>query len=235
MAAELRAAILRGELEPGAKINLDHLKNRFGVSLSPLREAISRLVADGLVEAEDQRGFRITPVSRKNLAEITEMRADLEGLALGLSIDRADINWEGEVLSTLHRLDRIDRDPARPETVEAWETAHAAFHDALVSGCGRPMLRDICTRLHGLNDRYRRLLIRQGGGGRNVASEHAAIAEAAVGRNRDLAVALLRQHIQRTGTALAGKIADLLPVDEKHSRRTDEGSGRDNRSRETTA
>lgn len=232
VAAELRSAILRGEIEAGAKVNLDQLRGRFGISLSPLREAISRLVADGLVEAEDQRGFRIAPVSRENLAEVTEMRADLEGLALGLSIDRAGVEWEGEVLSALHRLNRMDRDPGRPESIEAWETAHAGFHIALAAGCGRPMLRAICERLHGLNDRYRRLLIPQGGGDRDVDSEHAAIAEAAIGRNRDLAIALLRQHIQRTGTALAGRIAGLLPVYTTDSRKAGTGTGRGNRSKE---
>lgn len=225
VSAELRTAILRGEIEPGAKINLDQLRSRFGISLSPLREAISRLVADGLVEAEDQRGFRIAPVSRANLAEVTDMRADLEGLALGLSIDRADVEWEGEVLSALHRLNRIDRDPDRPESLEAWEAAHAGFHNVLVTGCDRPMLRAICERLHGLNDRYRRLLIRQDDGDRDVSGEHAAIAEAAIGRNRDLAIALLRQHIQRTGTALAGRIAGLLPVDTTASRKAGTGTG----------
>ena len=232
VASELRTAILRGEIEAGAKVNLDQLRSRFGISLSPLREAISRLVADGLVEAEDQRGFRIAPMSGENLAEVTGMRADLEGLALGLSIDRADVEWEGGVLSALHRLNRIDRDPDRPESIEAWESAHADFHNALAAGCGRPMLRAICVRLHGLNDRYRRLLIRQGGGDRDVASEHAAIADAAVGRNRDLAIALLRQHIQRTGTALAGRIAGLLPVDTTVPRKAGTGTGPGNRSRE---
>lgn len=232
VAAELRTAILRGEIEPGAMINLDQLRSRFGISLSPLREAISRLVADGLVEAEDQRGFRIAPVSRENLAEVTDMRADLEGLALGLSIDRADVEWEGEVLSALHRLNRIDRDPDRPESLEAWEAAHAGFHNVLATGCDRPMLRAICERLQGLNDRYRRRLVRQDDGDRDVGSEHAAIAEAAVGRNRDLAIALLRQHIQRTGTALAGRIAGLLPVDTTASRKAGTGTGQGNRSEE---
>lgn len=64
---ELRRAILNGQLQPGEKINLDRMREDFDVSVSPIREAVSRLVADGLVEFEDQRGFRVAPISLENL------------------------------------------------------------------------------------------------------------------------------------------------------------------------
>jgi DNA-binding GntR family transcriptional regulator len=211
VAERLRAAILAGELRPGAKVNLDQMREALGVSLSPLREAIARLVPTGLVEFEDQRGYRIAPLSRENLAEVTRLRADLESLALGYACARAGLDWEGEVLGALHRLGRTERDPARPETLEAWEAAHSEFHMALIGGCGMPMLIEFCRTLHNLNDRYRRLLLAQHPGDRDFAAEHAAIAEAAVARDGPKAAALLRAHIERTGTRLAERIGAALP------------------------
>jgi GntR family carbon starvation induced transcriptional regulator len=211
VAERLREAILTGALKPGAKVNLDQMREAFGVSLSPLREAIARLVPTGLVEFEDQRGYRIAPLSRENLAEVTRLRADLESLALGYACDSAGLDWEGAVLGALHRLGRTERDPARPETLEAWEAAHTEFHVALIGGCGMPMLIDFCRTLHTLNDRYRRVLLAHHPGDRDVAAEHEAIAGAAVARDGPKAAALLRAHIERTGTRLAERIGAALP------------------------
>jgi len=215
VAEALRQAILKGDLAPGAKVNLDHLRERFDVSLSPMREAMARLVADGLVSFEDQRGYTITPLSRANLAEVTALRADLETSALGHAVERAGLDWESDVLAALHRLDRTRRDPDRPETLEAWETAHTEFHAALIGGCRMPLLVGFCTVLHNLTDRYRRLPAPRvpagrdgptscdGPAGCDGAAEHRAIAEAAVARDGPQAVALLRAHIERTGADLA--------------------------------
>ena len=102
--------ILRGDLPPGSKVHLDQLRERFGVSLSPMREAVSRLVADGIVVFEDQRGYRIAPVSRENLMEISQVRADVESLTLRYAIAAADLDWESEILAALHRVNRTPRD-----------------------------------------------------------------------------------------------------------------------------
>ncbi|WP_160774151.1 GntR family transcriptional regulator [Stappia sediminis] len=208
VAAELRAEIVRGSLRPGMKLNLDNLRERLGVSLSPLREAISRLIAEGLVEVEDQRGFRVARISRENLAEVVEMRADMEGLALGLSIERGDLDWESRVLSTLHTLQRMGREPGTTRALEKREAAHAAFHTALVSGCGRPALMRLCDTFYDLNSRYMNLLIPDPGERWRDRDDHGPIAEAAVGRKKGLAVELLRQHIDETGTDLARRLAD---------------------------
>src|SRR3712207_9157065 len=85
---EIRQAILRGDMKPGSKINLDRLRTAYDISLSPLREALSRLVADGLVELEDLRGYRVAPVSTSNLAEVTRLRVEFESLALKHSIEQ---------------------------------------------------------------------------------------------------------------------------------------------------
>ncbi|MEQ3626966.1 MAG: FCD domain-containing protein [Celeribacter sp.] len=212
VALELRDLILRGDLPPGSKVHLDQLRERFGVSLSPMREAVSRLVADGIVVFEDQRGYRIAPVSRDNLTEISRVRADLESLALRYAIAEADLDWESEILAALHRVDRTPRDNDDPALFEAWEQAHSDFHQALIGGCAMPTLLRFCATLHLQTDRYRRLLLPGTPLDVDVAAEHAAIADAAVARDTDRAAELLRDHIQRNGTLLAARI-DPDPAD----------------------
>ena len=95
--AHVRAEILSCRLKPGEKVLISLLARRLGVSLSAVREALSRLAAEGLVRAEDQRGFRVTPVSIEDLRDITRTRVDLEGLALRRAIELGDARWEERV------------------------------------------------------------------------------------------------------------------------------------------
>jgi DNA-binding GntR family transcriptional regulator len=206
----LREAILVGDLAPGAKINLERARARFDVSLSPLREALARLIADGLVEFEDNRGYRVAPVSLANLTEITHLRGEFESLALRNAIAAGTLDWEGDVMRALHRLSRTVRDPARPESFEQWEAAHSDFHLALIAGCAMPQLLRFCRVLHNLNDRYRRIFLQTQPGDRNVGAEHRDIAELAVARDTEAACARLGDHIRRTGSNLRRHLADRL-------------------------
>ena len=74
IAEKLRENIVSGKMSPGSKLRLDELRGVFGVSLSPLREALSRLCAEGYVAAEGQRGYKVAPTSPANLTEITRLR-----------------------------------------------------------------------------------------------------------------------------------------------------------------
>ena len=207
LASRLREAIISGSLEPGSKINLDKERQSFNVSLSPLREGLARLISDGLVEFEDNRGYRVSPVSLANLEEITVLREEFEVFALKESIRVGDVEWESNVMRALHKLNRAERDASKPETLEHWETAHRDFHLTLISGCGKPLLLHFCKTLLNLNDRYRRTFLTQTSGDRNVSQEHSEIAQGAVARDSDYATDKLRQHIHRTGTNLLAHLA----------------------------
>jgi DNA-binding GntR family transcriptional regulator len=202
ISAVLRDAILHGRLAPGSRINLDRLREEYDISISPLREAVSRLVADGLVEFEDQRGYRVVPVSPNNLAEVTGLRAELEVIALGASIERGGLDWESDVLRAHYLLSRSERDPGRPERLEAWESAHSEFHRALIRGCGMPLLITFCSILQNMTDRYRRLYPIDPQSDRDLNAEHSEIAAAATALEVDRASAALKAHILRTGAAL---------------------------------
>ncbi|WP_421445936.1 GntR family transcriptional regulator [Agrobacterium tumefaciens] len=207
LAFRLREAIISGGLEAGSKINLDKARQSFNVSLSPLREGLARLISDGLVEFEDNRGYRVAPVSLANLEEITGLREELEVFALKESIRLGDAEWESNVMRALHKLNRADRDANKPETLEYWEMAHRDFHLTLISDCGKPLLLQFCRTLLNLNDRYRRKFLTQTSGDRNVSQEHSEIAQGAVARDSDYATDKLRQHIHRTGANLLDHLA----------------------------
>ena len=208
LASRLREAVVSGQLEAGSKINLDRARQQFHVSLSPLREALARLISDGLVEFEDNRGYRVASVSLSNLEEITSLREEFETYALREAMRVGDVNWEGDVMRALHRLNRTERDASRPETLEHWEALHREFHLTLIAGCKKPLLLSFCKVLLNLNDRYRRTFLRATSGDRNVSVEHSEIAQGTVARDMDYACAKLRDHIHRTGTNLRRHLAD---------------------------
>lgn len=199
LVARLRTSIMNGELTPGAKLVLDRMRASYGVSLSPLREALCRLESEGLVEIVDQRGYRVAPVSKENLAEVIQLRVELECLAAREAILHGDVAWEGRILSAHHQLSRCKRGSRSPEEQEAWETAHRAFHAELISACRMTLLRQFCELLHDQSDRYRRIFLKDHMPDPNVPAEHAAIADAMVGRRAEEATRLLRAHIERTG------------------------------------
>lgn len=202
LVTRLREAIVSGELAAGSKINLDQVRTEFQVSLSPLREALARLIPDGLVLFEDNRGYRVAPISLANFEEIARLRETFETYALREAMRVGDLAWESDVMRALHLVNRTERDAARPETLEAWEGAHRAFHLTLISGCAMPTLLAFCSMLLNLNDRYRRTFLRRTSGDRNVMMEHSEIAQAGVARDADYACERLREHLARTATNL---------------------------------
>lgn len=206
----LREAIVSGQLEAGKKINLDRARESFAVSLSPLREALARLIPDGLVTFEDNRGYRVAPVSVSNLREITRLREEFETLALRQAVIAAPAEWERDVMRSLHRLNTAERDPADPATLERWEALHREFHLTLLAGCEMPLLLGFCRNLLNLNDRYRRSFLVRTSGDRNVSLEHSEIAQGAVARDPEFACDRLREHIHRTGSNLAAHLADRI-------------------------
>jgi DNA-binding GntR family transcriptional regulator len=115
-------------------------------------------------------------------------------------MQHGDVAWEGRVLATLHQLSRCKRSARSSiEEQETWEIAHRAFHAELIAACRMPLLRQFCATLHDQSDRYRRIFLKTHAPDRNVAEEHAAIADAVIKRRVRAASTMLRGHIERTG------------------------------------
>lgn len=193
----LRLRILTGAIPPGSKLKVESLKSTLDTGASPIREALSLLTSDQLVERLDQRGFRAAEVSADHFREILQLRCALEEMALRQSIALADSVWEEELVLVHHRMARLPKD--HPE----FETHHKAFHMALLSACASPILLRFCDQLYDLNIRYRYLAgSAKSYTSREVSEEHEAILAAAVDRDADAAVSKLLQHYTRTGEYL---------------------------------
>lgn len=222
IASRLRAQITGGDIPPGEKLRLDDLRASFGVSLSPLREALSRLSAEGFVVMEDQRGYRVAPVSENNLLEVTRLRSEIESFALRESIRLGDDKWESELVASQYRLSKLEKVEADTGRLAEWENAHRELHQKLLSACHMPLLLGFCATLHDLSDRYRRLFLEDHPIDRDVSQEHDNIVRATLERRADDACAMLKVHIERTGNNVLAALmerrtpqAAALPVTER--------------------
>ncbi len=196
----IEADILKGALAPDSRLGVAETASRYGVGATPLREALSRLAARGLVNAIGKRGFRVKSVSREDLADIVRVRTVLEREALRLSIAAGDGAWEGEIVATLHQLRRYIRDNPRGfgEGEPAFDALHKGFHTALIAACGSPRLVSACSGLYDEAYRYRRLMMATFASREEFVRSHEVLAEAAIGRSRERAEALLEAHIAST-------------------------------------
>ena len=199
---DLRARIVSGELPPGARLKVESMKQMLDAGASPIREALSLLTSDQLVERLDQRGFRVAPVSGDEFREILKLRCALEDMALRESLAAGTQEWEEELVLMHHRMVRTPRD-----RVAEFEAHHKVFHMTLIRACTSPILLRFCDRLYDLNIRYRFLAGRtKGYQARDVSKEHADILAAALDRDADFASACLLQHYRRTGQFLAERL-----------------------------
>jgi len=191
----LRDDILTYRLKPATKLNIASMAKDRGVSLSAVREALARLSSDGFVVTEPQRGFRVASVSLADLLDLTERRVAIEGQCLLRSIQNGDLAWEGRVLASLHELSRT-RVYLENEFNPAWINTHVRFHATLVEACDSPWLMRIRELLFIHSERYRVLSIHLDRP--HLDSEHHNIAEAAITRDAERAVALLTDHVKLT-------------------------------------
>jgi DNA-binding GntR family transcriptional regulator len=200
----LRADLLACRLRPGERLRIGDLCTALGVSLSAVREALSRLTAEGLVVAEPQRGFRAAPISESDLHDLTAARIEIETLCLRRSLEAGDVDWEERLVAAHYRLSRIpERDPGDPRRVsDMWAEAHGAYHAALVAGCDNAWLLRLRAILYAQSERYRRLSVPLARAERDLLGEHREIMETALAHKVDHACALLAAHLATTSAVL---------------------------------
>jgi len=197
---QLRNDIIEGRLLPGERLRVEHIKGKYNVSAGTLREALALLVADSLVVVRGQRGVHVTPISLRDIEDITRTRILLETEALRQSLRAGDDDWEAALLTSFHHLTRADaRLTANPDAgVHEWEERNRQFHQVLISASPSHWVRHFLGILFRQSERYRRLNISTSAAPRDVHSEHQAIFEAALARDEDRAAALLTDHINAT-------------------------------------
>ncbi|WP_184471642.1 GntR family transcriptional regulator [Rhizobium esperanzae] len=192
----IRADIIFGRLAPGQKLKLDSLKESYETSISTLREVLNRLSSEGLVVAEGQKGFEVSPVSVSDLKETAAMRLLLETHALEQSFARGDVEWEAPLVSAHYKLARMEQVMASGDTsrAEDWKRYDWEFHQALISACGSKLLMETHAAIF---DRYLRYqMVALSYRGDVAANEHQQLLDAALRRDAETAKRVLVLHIQ---------------------------------------
>ncbi|PMR76120.1 GntR family transcriptional regulator [Billgrantia endophytica] len=196
----LRQDLLNGRFGAGERLSISALKDTYQVGLSPLREALNRLAAYGLLRQENQRGFRVLELSRGELDDITEMRRQMEGMAIERAIEHGDDEWESQLLAANHRLSLTDESTS----VNQWEFLHSRFHNALVEPCGSVWLLRFIGQLHDQFDRYRRVAPGSPELRGRLDAQHKELVDLVLARDRKGARELIEDHI-----TLSSQVAQL--------------------------
>jgi GntR family transcriptional regulator, carbon starvation induced regulator len=202
----IRSDILSGRLVPEKKLRIQELAALLEVSPGAVREALSRLVPEQLVVSRDQRGFIVAPLSVTDLTDLTDLRCEIESIALRRSVQSGDRNWEANVLAAEHRLgSRSPKMRYNEDVRRTWALNHAGFHTALVSACGSRRLLMLHAQLYEQSERYRGLLRFHREGGRDVDAEHHKIVELALARNAEGLVKVMIDHLRLTTDLIVKK------------------------------
>jgi DNA-binding GntR family transcriptional regulator len=190
----IRNDIIFGRLRPASKLKLDVLRDGYGVSVSTLREILTRLAAEGFVTAEGRRGFEVADVSAANLRELADLRLLLEQHAMVASFANADVEWEGRVVSAHHKLTSTERllDSGIGEA-EQWKRYDGEFHQALISNCGSRVLLEAHSLAFDKYFRYQMVAFHFRG--EEPAAQHRALLDCALKRNADQARDVLAAHV----------------------------------------
>lgn len=197
---QMKKAIICCELAPGEKLKVANLSKAYGLSSSPIREALNRLSQEGVVVASENRGFRVSTLSVDDFEQITRLRCLLECEALADAIDNGDDVWEANVIGAFHRLKVAEKKLAGRSVAldQDWTDRHKAFHFALFSACRSDRLMRIIDSLFDQAERYRRYSALHRTAVRNKSDEHQRLMEIALERDAKAAAELLEQHIKGT-------------------------------------
>ena len=213
----LRADILSGELRPGERLRAADIAPRYGVSATPLREALQRLAVEGLVVQDARIGVRVSLISRSDLRDVYETRVVLESEALRRAIARGDEAWLGRVAVALQDLRRVTPqtdlslgDASAEAAAKAWSAAHREFDVQLYSASGSPWLLRFIETLSMRCERYRRAAGQLANAYGAWLQDHEDIYQAIRARDEDAAVAVLQSHLRGTEKMVEDILGDSL-------------------------
>jgi DNA-binding GntR family transcriptional regulator len=198
--AMIQRDVLAGSLQPGSRLGVVGLVQRYGIGATPVREALSRLASRDLIIAIGQRGFRVAPLERGDLADITNIRCVLEAEALRLSIANGADPWEAGIVASFHRLKRYvaRHGAAFGEGTEEFDELHKTFHSEVIGAAGSARLKQAISDLYDQAYRYRRIMMKQFSDPDRFIASHERLANRVLERGFDQARAELVEHIHST-------------------------------------
>lgn len=203
----LKMDILSGVIPSGSALLTRDLLARYDCGISPLREALARLVGEQFLEATSHRGVRVPQPSVSDVEDVYRIRIALEREALALALTHGDDEWEGEIIATCHRMEKAtlpDHVADQPNSIIDWEIRHRAFHHSLIKAAPSPRLLKLIDQMVDQTERYRALRLAgmdrakvQG----DVAVEHRKLMELVLARD-PASLDFLSGHLDRTRLAV---------------------------------
>lgn len=212
----LKADVLIGRLPPNERLNIDALRERYDVSLSPMREALVKLASTGLIIAEDRRGYRVASISRADLEDLGRTRRQIERAAVQEAMRLGDDDWEADIARAMHALAKDTRmKEGRLVYGSEWEARHRAFHLAIVKGCGSRRLIEFWSGLFDQGTRYRQIAQMLGLYHGDTGAEHMELFQLVVARDAR-ALDCIESHVGVCARLVAEALdEDLLRCAEK--------------------
>ncbi len=165
LASAIRRDISFGVLRPDQKLKIASLRQSYGGSNHSMRETLRILATEGMVEATNQRGFRVTSATEDDLRDILLLRLEVEKLALKRSMEQGDVAWESRVVAALHAVSRADmKVQTQPDDVTAleWDGACRDLTLTLAAASHSPRLIKMVAQFYGQSRRFRLALLREG-------------------------------------------------------------------------
>jgi GntR family transcriptional regulator, carbon starvation induced regulator len=204
----IRDDIISGKFRPGDRLLLSVLCARYGVSMSPLREALAGLAAEQFIVFKGRHGFQVDTMSEEDLDDLTETRKLIEAEILRLALRNGDEIWESQVIATFHQLAHTERriietgERGNPE----WEIRNAAFHDAVASACPLRLLKQLRAQVFTKALRYRYIAWLALPDPAVIAAEHREIFEATMAYDEARLIAASNAHIGHVAAFARGRL-----------------------------
>ncbi len=203
VANSLRMELITGEYEAGVKLRIQDLASRFDVSQTTIREVLPKLTAEGLLESEAQRGYRVAALSLIDLNELIALRLDIELPAFREAVMHGGTEWEVGILRAQHMMRKYVQqqgDTGLAELTPGWIQVHGGFHAALLAGCPSSQRKMYCRHLFDQASRYFCLAARALPSSRDNLDDHITLGDLALERDVEGGVAHLRAHIEKAHT-----------------------------------
>ena len=213
----LRLDIFNGVLEPGQSLRQEELARNFQVSRVPLREAMSRLEADGLIVLRPRRGYAVTSLDQAEILEILELRMAIEEHAGDVAARARTPEDVERVKSIMNEMEKLD--PRSPDYVTIWSQLNRKFHARIVAASRRTRLSDIASKLRDAVECYVRVEVQMTGNVVSAEREHREIFEAFKAGDSVGLAQLSRKHVESTSRRLLDALRNKVSGRDSRPRR----------------
>ncbi len=200
----LRKAILDGDLKPGERVMEVQLAEKLGVSRTPVREAIRKLELEGLLEMIPRKGAYVADVSIKDVLNVLEVRASLEGLAASLAAERITEDEIDSLRKSAEEFETMNKNNDRDGMVQK----DTEFHSVLLNAARNNKLLSIVESLSDYVQRFRVIYFTEYSDAKNIMDDHRAILDAIKERDVEKANRVAQEHIENIGNYLSAQNSD---------------------------